>query len=148
VLALALDWAIAGDDEPQPLAARPEVKALLDLDDPREVLSGWARLLTGIGARVGELFSALETAATTEPTAQALFATLSAQRRDGARVVIDAIAARGALRRPLTRSEAVDVAWLFSDPLMYRRLVGASGWSPRRFERWLAQSLQEQLLRR
>ncbi|PRC47364.1 TetR/AcrR family transcriptional regulator, partial [Mycobacterium sp. ITM-2017-0098] len=62
LLALALDWAVAGDDAPRPLADRPEVMAVLQLDDPGELLDGWARVLAGIDARVGGLFAALEAA--------------------------------------------------------------------------------------
>lgn len=146
LLALALDWAVAGDDAPRPLAERPEVMSVLQLDDPGELLHGWARVLAGIDARVGGLFAALEAAATVDDSARGLFDTLHAQRRDGARQVINAVAAIGGLRDGMTRSRAVDVACLFTEPLLYRRLVGACGWSHRRFETWLAQTLRQQLL--
>jgi AcrR family transcriptional regulator len=146
LLALALDWAVAGDETPVPIADRPDVTALFQLDDPGGLLDGWARMLAGIDARVAELFAALEAAATLDSTARELFDTVHAQRRDGVRKVVDAVAARGGLREGLSRSHAVDVACLFTEPLLHRRLVGARGWSQRRFERWLAQTLCQQLL--
>lgn len=146
LLALALDWAVAGDDAPRPLADRPEMIAVLARSDPRELLDGWAHVLAGIDARVGGLFAALEAAASVEETARNLFDTLHAQRRDGARQVVDAVTALGGLRDRMTRSRAVDVACLFTEPLLHRRLVGACGWSQRRFEAWLAQTLRQQLL--
>lgn len=120
--------------------------ALLQLDDPGELLDSWAGVLAGIDARVGGLFAALEVAATVDEAARALFDTLHAQRRDGARQVVDAVAALGRLRAGLTRSRAVDVACLFTEPLLHRRLVGARGWSHRRFQAWLAETLRQQLL--
>jgi hypothetical protein len=42
--------------------------------------------------------------------------------------------------------EAVDVAWLAGDPALYDRLVRERGWSKRRFEQWLADTLVGQLL--
>lgn len=148
ILALAMDWAVAGDDAPVPLAARPDVLALLKLPHPGAVLDAWAAVLTDIDARVGELFAALECAAASEDAAHALFDRLSAQRREGAAAVVDAVAALGGLREELSRSEAVDLATLFTEPLLHRRLVGARGWSGRRFQRWLAGTLRGQLLRR
>ncbi|PRC50923.1 TetR/AcrR family transcriptional regulator, partial [Mycobacterium sp. ITM-2017-0098] len=84
--------------------------AVLQLDDPGELLDGWARVLAGIDARVGGLFAALEAAATVDEGARGLFDTLHAQRRDGARRIVDAVATLGGLRDGMTRSRAVDVA--------------------------------------
>jgi AcrR family transcriptional regulator len=146
LLGLALDWAVAGDDAPRALAERPEVIAVLALDDPGELLDGWARVLADIDARVGGLFAALEAAAAVDETARDLFDTLHAQRRDGARRVVDAVADLSGLREGMARPRAVDVACLFTEPLLHRRLVGACGWSHRRFQAWLAQTLRQQLL--
>ncbi|WP_370499537.1 TetR/AcrR family transcriptional regulator [Mycolicibacterium sp. jd] len=146
LLSLALDWAIAGDDAPVPLSARPEVVALLRLEDGGALLTGWARVLTGINARVGALLAALEAAATLDEGARALSEKLHAQRRDGARQVVDAVAATGGLRDGLSRSAAIDLACLFSDPALHRHLVAGHGWSGRRFESWLAETLCGQLL--
>ncbi|OAN37585.1 TetR/AcrR family transcriptional regulator [Mycolicibacterium iranicum] len=147
ILALALDWAIAGDDEPIPLADRPDVAALLRLDDPGSLLDAWAAVLADIDSRVADLYAALEAAAGMDSTAHALFTRLQSQRRDGAQVVVDALVARNGLRHRLPRGKAVDLACLFSEPVMYRRLVGDGGWSDQRFERWLRITLREQLLR-
>lgn len=147
ILALALDWAIAGDDEPIPLADRPDVAALLRLDDPGSLLDAWAAVLADIDSRVADLYAALEAAAGMDSTAHALFTRLQSQRREGAQVVVDALVARNGLRHRLPRGEAVDLACLFSEPVMYRRLVGDGGWADQRFERWLRTTLREQLLR-
>lgn len=147
ILALALDWAIAGDDEPIPLAERPEVIALLGLADPGQLLNAWAAVIAGIDTRVADLYAALEAAAGVDPSARDLFTRLQSQRREGAQAIVEALVARKGLRERMSRTEAVDLACLFSEPLIYRRLVGDRRWSERRFERWLCTTLREQLLR-
>src|SRR5580693_9541158 len=41
LLKLALDWAVAGDDEPVAMADRPAVKAIQAEPDPRKALMLW-----------------------------------------------------------------------------------------------------------
>jgi len=41
---------------------------------------------------------------------------------------------------------ATDLFWTFSNEELYRELVVERGWSPERFERWLARVLRDQLL--
>lgn len=146
LLALALDWAIGGDDAPLAVAERPEVRALLTLDDPAALLSQWARVLVAIDVRVADLFAAMEAAAALDPEARVVFENSNAQRRDGARVIVAAVEALGGLSPALRRTEAVDIAWLLSDPVLYRRMVGTRGWSVTRFRTWLAAMLRHQLL--
>jgi AcrR family transcriptional regulator len=146
LLLLALDWAIAGDDAPIAVDDRPEVQALLRLDDAAAALDGWARVLTGIDARVADLFATVEAAAALDAAARAVFDKANAQRREGARMIIDALASLSALRNGLHRTEAIDIAWMLSDPVLYRRLVGLRGWPVARFEEWLAATLRQQLL--
>ncbi|UXA10968.1 TetR/AcrR family transcriptional regulator [Mycobacterium sp. SMC-8] len=146
LLSAALNFAIAGDDEPLPLAERPEVAALLELDDARALLTAWARMIADIDTRVSALFAALEAAASEDDSARELLEKLHTQRRAGARAVVDALTARDALRAGLSRSAAIDLACLFSDPAMHRHLVAGHGWSGSRFESWLAATLAHQLL--
>jgi AcrR family transcriptional regulator len=42
---------------------------------------------------------------------------------------------------------AADILWVFSNEELYRELVIERGWSPDRFEHWLADTLRAQLLR-
>lgn len=147
ILALALDWAVAGDDEPIPLAERPDVIALMGLADPGQLLDAWAAVIADIDTRVADLYAALEAAAGVDRSAHDLLIRLQSRRREGAQAIVEALVARKGLRERMSRTEAVDLACLFSEPLMYRRLVGDRGWSGRRFERWLSTTLREQLLR-
>src|SRR4051794_22358447 len=60
LLKSALDWAVAGDDEPIAIADRPAIRALLALEDPAALLAGWVRALVEIDVRAASLLHALE----------------------------------------------------------------------------------------
>jgi AcrR family transcriptional regulator len=146
LLKLALDWAIAGDDEPVPVADRPEVKRLLDDQDPAAMLRGWATVMADIDHRVAPLFRAVEIAAGLDPAAELLFEEAQAQRLRGTRTLVNRLIDLNALNRGLTRYEATDLAWLFSDPALYDRLVRRRGWSWDRFADWLGDAMCRELL--
>jgi AcrR family transcriptional regulator len=46
----------------------------------------------------------------------------------------------------MSAQTATDLLWTFSNEELYRELVAERGWSPDRFEQWLAQTLRVQLL--
>ena len=52
-----------------------------------------------------------------------------------------------ALRPDLTVDEAADILWLYNDPLTFHRLVLQRGWTPARYEEWIAAALTGLLLR-
>lgn len=145
VLKLALDWAITGDDEPVALAERPDVRALLTTDDPDALLDGWATVLVGIDRRVAALHEALHTAADADAGAGAVLEQSDRERLAGARDVVARLRVLDALPQDLSPAHAADIAWLLADPALYNRLVQGRGWSPARFERWLASTLRAQL---
>lgn len=146
LLRLAMEWAVAGDDEPVTLTDRDEMRALLAGTDAATLLRSWAGVITAIDARTARLFAALEVAAGTDAEARELAARFERQRLDGARRIVDRLTQLGALDRALKRAEAADIAWLSTDPLLYDRLVRVRGWSSKRFSAWLAESLCRQLL--
>lgn len=146
LLKTALDWAVAGDDAPVGLRDRGTIRQLFDQDDPAVLIGDWVKMLVGIDTRVASLIRALEVAAGVDPEAAELVEQSQRQRLDGSRAVVKRLVALGALRPELTRSEAVDVAWLATDAVLFDRMVLARGWPTNRFEQWLADSLCRQLL--
>jgi AcrR family transcriptional regulator len=146
-LKLAVDWAIVGDDEPVPLLARPEVEQQRKEPDARRVLRSYAAMQRRSAARVAPLVHAAEAVAGSDPAVQALVDEGKAQRRFGMGMLAGELGERGALRDDLTVEEAADVLWLFNDPLTFHRLVLQRGWSPERYEEWVASSLIALLVR-
>lgn len=148
LLKTALDWAVAGDDQPVTVADRPEVRELLAMDDPVALLTAWARVMVAIDVRVAGLFRVLEIAADGDVAAHLLLDEYRRQRLVGARAVVKRLGGLQALTEGMSRVEAADVGWLATDPVLYDRLVRIRGWSVGRFELWLARTLTDQLLAR
>lgn len=146
LLKTALDWAVAGDDLALAVADRPETVRILAQDDPALLIAGWVRLQVDIDRRAARLYHVLEVAAESDESARELLLRYQRQRLAGARTVIGRLDRLDALGSALRRSEAVDIAWLATDPALYNRLVITRGWSVTRFERWLVQLIQCQLL--
>lgn len=146
LLKTALDWAVAGDDGAAALADRPRLKGVLELVDGERVLREWASLMVEIDQRVAGVFRAVEVAADTDVDARELLEEAQRQRLSGAGVIVKRLTELAALRSGLSRSEAVDVAWLATDPVLFDRFVRTRGWSVNRFEAWLVRLLVTQLL--
>lgn len=147
LLKTAVDWALAGDDQTVALADRDEFVTALNKDDPQQLLADWVGLLVAVDARAGRLVRALEVAAESDTDAAELLEQYRAQRLSGARAIVDRLAGIGALTDGLKRSEAVDIAWLATDPALFDRLVRSRGWSQRRFRSWLTDLVVGQLVR-
>ena len=148
LLKTALDWAVAGDDQPVTVADRPEVRELLAMDDPVALLTAWTGVMVAIDVRVAGLFRVLEIAADGDAAARLLLDEYRRQRLVGARAVVKRLGGLQALTEGMSRAEAADVAWLATDPVLYDRLVRIRGWSVGKFEDWLARTVTDQLLAR
>ena len=142
----ALDLMLAGDDAPVPVRDRPWFQELLRERDPRRLLEIEARNDRMINERVAALQEAVRNAAATDDDIAELYATLKQQRRIGARVAAETLAALGPLRDDLDLEAATDILWLLKDPALYAALVGDRGWPAERYQAWLARAMQASLL--
>jgi hypothetical protein len=59
---------------------------------------------------------------------------------------VESLDRKGALRAGLAVDAAADILWTLNHPSVYQLLTGRCGWSPERFEEWLADVLSSQLL--
>jgi AcrR family transcriptional regulator len=146
LMKLAYDFAIVGDDEPVPLADRPEMRAMLAEPDYGKRLAMYASLVVGIDRRLSSAWRAFEGAATSDPEAAKLYVAMVQQRRQAMREAAQMFADAGALRPDLDVEVAADLMWFYNDPSLYDKLVRQRGWSVDRFQAWLAEALQVQLL--
>ncbi len=137
LLKLAIDWALAGDDEPVALDDRPVVRALHEQTDPRRVVSLWAHLVTDLAARLALLHPVLTAAADADEQAAELYATSERNRLGGARSFVEQLSRLGALRSDLTVERAAAMASMLMDPLGYRRLVLGDGWTADEYAEWV-----------
>ena len=114
--------------------------------DAGRMLDGYARLCREVLDRSAPLHHVLRSAAAVDPEAAALLARVEHQRLMGQSGVARALAERGALADGVTEDEARDVIFTMMAPELHRILTVQRGWSPDRYERWLARSLRALLL--
>jgi AcrR family transcriptional regulator len=146
ILKAVIDVAIVGDDEDVPMADRPQVRALLGDQDPRQQIAGFAALLRDLMARTAPVHRLLADAARSDPDAAALLAEIARQRQAGQRRVARSLARSGALRAGLRERDAADIIHALASPEVYGLLVLDRRWSGERYERWVADTLRQQLL--
>jgi AcrR family transcriptional regulator len=142
VLAAVRDVAIAGDDDPTPIAARPSVAAIIDEPDQHKAVVLIAAHLTAVAQRYARIHEVVRGAAASgEQELTRLWNNEEHQRLLGARHWIEVLAAKAPLRDDLDPATAADIMWLLMAPDNYARLVHDRGWSARRYQRWLIDSI-------
>jgi AcrR family transcriptional regulator len=145
ILKALLDASIAGDDEPVAVQERPDVASLFSEADPVKLLTGFAGVTTAINERTNDAYRVLVDAAGSHPAAAELLATIREQRDSGQRRIARALARNGSLRDGLRERDAADVIHAVMSPEVYRLLVVDRGWTPEKYQAWLASTLVQQL---
>ncbi len=138
-----LDQALAGDDEPVPVAERPWFSPVWESRTPRDALAGYAQVCTLIGRRAARLIEVARRAADTSPEVADLWASLQRNRRAGAAMVVDHLERLAPDEGALPHDRRVDALWFFNDPAHYDTLVGQCHWREADFTAWLAARMQE-----
>jgi AcrR family transcriptional regulator len=146
LLAQVLDEALAGDDEPVPVAQRPWFAPVWTATDPAGVLDAYAGVCTLIASRAGALFEVVRRAAGDSAELAAQWQTLLDNRRLGAAMVVRRAAELGPLRGGPDLERATDALWVFNDPALHLALVGQRGWPEAEFRGWLAGQMRAALL--
>lgn len=141
------DVAMAGDDDPIPVARRPSLDAARSAATSTAALEAVVAHVAALQARYAGIEEVLRGAAASgDPALRALWLLAEQQRRRGAALLLELITAHGPLRPDLDADDAADVLALYMSPDNYRRLVLGSGWTHERYERWLARTLRGELV--
>lgn len=146
ILKALLDVSIAGDDEAVPLADRPPVRSLLADPDPRNRVAGFVAIAAQVNSRTAGIYRILVSADASDPDAATVLDDLTCQRQEGQGRLARSLARAGALRPGLRARDAGDIVHALMSPEVYGLLVVDRGWSPERYERWLTETLVDQLL--
>jgi TetR/AcrR family transcriptional regulator, regulator of autoinduction and epiphytic fitness len=146
VLKEVIDYSVAGDDDPTPLADREWVQQILAEPDPRTKLGMHAHAVTAIMKRSYRLDWVLRTAAPVDSDADALRRKGARQRRAGMEQLATHLHERGDLRPDVSVAEAADRITTLMDPEFYRLTVGERQWTPEQYESWLTELLIASLL--
>ncbi len=141
-----IEQAISGTNRALVAEEREPIKAIRAEPDPVAKLRLYAKTIRQTHARLAPLLLALRDASSTEPEARAVWQEISDRRAANMRKLIGEIRASGRLRAGLSVSDAADTVWVTNSPEVYVMLTGERGWSPARYERWLADSWPRLLL--
>jgi AcrR family transcriptional regulator len=140
--------ALVGDEEPVPLAQRPEIQAIIAEPNARKKLEIYAALGRTLIERVGPLTHALLSGAKAgDPELREFAATTARERLIGVSGIVGHLEAVGALRPGLGFERARDVLWTLIGWEVYDLLVHERGWSLDDWEAWVAESSAALLLR-
>jgi AcrR family transcriptional regulator len=145
LLRATVDRTLVGDDEPVPLADRPEVRELYAMTDPVAFLHGYAELGRRVLERVGRLlWQVTAGAAGGDPDLAALDRTMADQRRTGTLMVVRRVEELGALAPGLSPERARDRIWALNSTELWRLLTDpgtGAGWSGEEYARWVGDAM-------
>ncbi len=136
-----------GDEEPVPIPQRAQYRRVLEEASPRRRLALVAQNARAIRERTAAVAEVVRQAAPADEQIAALWERFQRELYEvGMRGVVETLERDGALA--VDRTRATDLMWTLVHPDLYQLLVRQRGWSPERYEQWLAETLRQQLLRR
>jgi AcrR family transcriptional regulator len=144
---LLVEMAISGSDRAVPAEERDYVRAIRAEADAARKLRIYAAALRSIQPRLAPLIRVLQGAAPLDPELNALWQGISERRAKNMRLLANDLAVTGRLRTGLSVARAADIIWSMNSPEFYLLLVEQRGWSPKEFERWLANAWIRLLLK-
>ncbi|MBK5330904.1 MAG: TetR/AcrR family transcriptional regulator [Ilumatobacteraceae bacterium] len=133
------DHAVAGED-------RIHVQAMMIEPDPVVKLDIYAAAVRETHGRMAPLFLALRDASSTEPEAEQVWKEIGERRAANMRKLVRNVRAATTARYSTSTAEAADTVWALNSPELYVMLTVARGWTPQRYERWLATSMRRLVL--
>ena len=145
ILGEVLGAAVMGFDEPVGPEDSPWYRAFEAEPDPRRALKILVENTAPILRRVAPLLAATH-AATGDPEVTAISELSEERRRDGYRIIVRQLAAKGGLRQGLTIARATDILLVLLGPQLFDALESGRGWSPVDTNRWVVEVLSQQLL--
>ncbi|WP_377640517.1 TetR family transcriptional regulator [Oryzobacter terrae] len=142
LLKAAYDVAVVGDDEPVPLAERPDVRALYAEPDAAVFLRGYAAFGRHVAERVGPLALQISAgAASGDADLLRLRDTTNAERLVGAGMVAQRVADLGALAPGLGVDGARDRIWTLNSIEVWHLLTALRGWSGDEYAAWVGDAM-------
>jgi len=135
------DIALAGDDEPVPVAARPAMQAIRDEPDVRRRIAMFTEGLAQRQARSAKVQILIRDGRHADDSLAPVWAKLHDEGLTGMTVLGRQLLETGQLRDGIDLAEVRDVLWNYLAIDHYERLVLGQGWSRERYARWLAHAI-------
>src|SRR5690349_22708408 len=139
------DFALAGDDEPVPVAERPATLAVRDEPDVRRKIALFAAGLAQRQARSALVTILIRDGRHVDDSLSPVWAKMIDEGLTGMTALGRHLLETGQLRPGLDLAEVRDVLWNYLAIDHYERLVLSQGWPLERYERWLAEAITSAL---
>jgi AcrR family transcriptional regulator len=139
-----IETSIAGDDEPVPITERAEAQAVAAEPDPRRRAELDAALSRSITERVAPIVRVIGEAAASDPELAAVMEAVKAARRKEMIASAKIIAGPDGLR--VDDEDAAATLYVLYSPQVADMLMGDYGWSPERYEAWLARMILDAVI--
>jgi AcrR family transcriptional regulator len=141
---LLIETAISGTDQAIPAGQRDYVQAVQAAPDAETKIAIYAAAVAAIAPRLAIVLAIIQQAAHTEPDLATLWDQIAERRAANMRLFVADLATVTPLR--LDPGEAADIIWATNAAELYQLLVRQRGWSPQRYERFLADTWRRLLL--
>jgi AcrR family transcriptional regulator len=134
-----IESAITGDDDALPITQRAEARAIADEPDARRRAELDAALSRSITERVAPIVRVAGEAAASDPELATMMNAMRAARRREMIESAKILTGPDGLRTDL--EDAAATLYVLYSPAVADMLMGDYGWSPGRFEKWLARMM-------
>jgi AcrR family transcriptional regulator len=141
---LLIETAISGTDQAIPAEQRDYVRAIQAAPDAGTKIAIYAAAVAAIAPRLALVLAIIQQAARDEPELARLWDQIAERRAANMRRFVADLANAAPLR--LDPDQAADIVWATNSAEMYQLLVIQRGWSPQRYERFLADTWRRLLL--
>jgi AcrR family transcriptional regulator len=138
---------LRGGDEETPISEHPWYREALEEPNPERQLQLNARNSTAGKQRVAAVADVIRSAARDDEDIAVLWSRIQTEYHANQRAIVEALAARKALRPGLDVDRAADILWTINNPSVWQLLVCERGWSAEDYERWTAELACAELLR-
>jgi AcrR family transcriptional regulator len=139
---------LRGERDELPVAQQQWYLSLMQEPDPERQLRRTAENSRAVKLRIGPVLQIIGEAAPIDPDIAALWSRIQTEFRANQRTIAQSLADKDALEPNTDVERAADILWTINHPYLWRLLVAERGWSPEDYERWCADTLCVQLLRR
>jgi AcrR family transcriptional regulator len=141
---LLIETAISGTSQAIPAGERDYVQAIQAAPDAETKIAIYASAMRAIAGRLAPVLGIIQQAGPAEPELSALWHEIAERRAANMRRFAADLAAVTTLR--VDPDEAADIVWATNAPELYQLLTSQRGWSPERYEHFLADTWRRLLL--
>ena len=146
LFAHTLGVAVVGDEQPVPVANRPEITAVLAQADPRAAIAQLLAYSTALLERAGDLIMVSIEAAGADPDMRAAADAGAAASHRLYLALAETLHARRALRPNLSPTAAADILYALCSPQTHQLLRRHRRWSADQYRTWLQAAIISELI--